>query len=205
MTANGDADFLNACDTAALTRSSEGDQDGNWIARSSTNLQKCSAQLQRELLEKKIFTFFSEWCSRPKEAQLGVAFRDVTVLFNEDGSLQFKTSSPQNNVYLAVPHSLSDPVLAGAVEVVKKFLSQTFWGNKGALRSIFAALLLALAGANVDRCFWTIGPGGVGQSLFTHLISAMLEGLHSFIDTNVFYSDEEFLVRKYSFESVVFP
>ena len=29
---------------------------------------------------------------------------------------------------------------------------------------------MALLGENVDRAFWTLGPGGVGQSLFTTLI-----------------------------------
>ena len=53
-----------------------------------------------------------------------------------------------------------------------------------------AALTLALRGENVDRCFWTIGPGGVGQSLLSHFFDTLLGSRHSFLDTNVYYSDE---------------
>ena len=52
-------------------------------------------------------------------------------------------------------------------------------------------MTLVLQRCNVDRCFWTIGPGGVGQSLLTHHIHAVFQGLHAFLDTNVFYTDDE--------------
>ena len=49
----------------------------------------------------------------------------------------------------------------------------------------------AKAGENVDRAFWTIGPGGVGQSLLSHHLHAVFASLHAFVDTTVFYSDDE--------------
>lgn len=54
-----------------------------------------------------------------------------------------------------------------------------------------AALSLALRGHNVDRCFWGIGPGGVGQSLFTAHLATLLGSLHSYLDTNIYYTDDE--------------
>lgn len=191
MHVNTDAEFLAGCDSAAMKRTAEGDADANWLLRSSSHVQKCSTQMQKELLERKLFTYFSEWCNTEKTATPGFACLDITVVFNQDGSISFRPASPANNIYLAVPHKLKDPVLAEALQVVKRFFAQTFWCNRDALECIFAALLLALSGVNVDRCFWTIGPGGVGQSLLTHLIHAMLGGLHAFLDTNVFYSDDE--------------
>ena len=59
-----------------------------------------------------------------------------------------------------------------------------------------AALALALRGYNVDRCFWGIGPGGVGQSLFTAHIATVLGSLHAYLDTNIYYTDDE--LRKQS-------
>lgn len=53
-------------------------------------------------------------------------------------------------------------------------LQETFWKNGMVLECHYAALALALRGCNVDRAFWGLGPGGVGQSLFT----AHLEAQH---------------------------
>ena len=71
------------------------------------------------------------------------------------------------------------------------FIEQTFHNNQAALACTFAALSLALSGENIDRVFWSIGPGGVGQSLYSYLIHVVCAGAHSFFDTNIFYSDEE--------------
>lgn len=60
-----------------------------------------------------------------------------------------------------------------------------------ALQCQFAAQGLALRGRNVDRAFWTIGPGGVGQSLESHRIAALFGPLHTFLDLNIYYTDDE--------------
>ena len=52
-------------------------------------------------------------------------------------------------------------------------------------------MALTLQGINIDRCFWTVGPGGVGQSILTHLIHKVFSGLHAFLDTNIYFSDDE--------------
>lgn len=63
--------------------------------------------------------------------------------------------------------------------------------NALALQCQLSALALALRGGNIDRCFWGIGPSGVGQSLFTGHLTALLGSLHAYLDTNVYYSGEE--------------
>lgn len=72
------------------------------------------------------------------------------------------------------------------------------WGGGGnesiadqAFKTCLAALSLALKGHNVDRCFWGIGPGGVGQSLYTAHLDTVLGGLHAYLDTNIYYTDDE--------------
>lgn len=166
-------------------------QPNTWLASVAQNVQKNSSNLQKELLHKQLLTYYSEWCSVPKPASSGLAFADLTLIFNPDGTITFKAHSPENNIYMSVPHPWKDPVLEDATAVVKLFLRQTFWRNGPALKCVLAALLLALMGYNVDRCFWTIGPGGVGQSLLTYLINGLLGNLHAYLDTNVFHSDDE--------------
>ena len=43
----------------------------------------------------------------------------------------------------------------------------------------------------MDRAFWGIGAGGVGQSLQTAHLEAILGNYHSCLDMNIYYSDEE--------------
>ena len=44
---------------------------------------------------------------------------------------------------------------------------------------------------NVTRAWWSKGPGGVGQSLVSHLLDNFLGGNHRFIDMNIYFSDDE--------------
>lgn len=71
------------------------------------------------------------------------------------------------------------------------FLSSTYWANGHALKCVYAAASLALHGLNVDRAFWSSGPGGVGQSLVSHLIDATFADGHRWVDMNVYFSDNE--------------
>ena len=45
---------------------------------------------------------------------------------------------------------------------------------------------------NVERAFWTQGPGGVGQSLNTDLIANTFGSNHSFVDVNIYLTPDEF-------------
>ena len=73
-----------------------------------------------------------------------------------------------------------------------KFLTTTFYNIGPALLCNFAASGLSLRRCNVDRAFWSIGGGGVGQSLFTHLIASVVgRHNHHFLDMNCYYSDDE--------------
>ena len=53
-----------------------------------------------------------------------------------------------------------------------------------------ASLTLALRGENVDRAFWGIGSGGVGQSLQTAHLEAILGEYHTCLDMNIYFVDE---------------
>ena len=154
-------------------------------------VQRISVTLQRELLGTKIIKHYAEWCSSPRQASSGACFGDACLIFDASGRVTSVDKTPCQNVYIHIPHNLHDPVLSDARQTVKRFLSSTFWGNSHALDCQLAAMCLVLQGMNIDRCFWTVGPGGVGQSLLTHLIDNAFSGLHAFLDTNVYYDDHE--------------
>jgi hypothetical protein len=60
------------------------------------------------------------------------------------------------------------------------------------LKKVLAAYGITLRGFNVSHCQWTIGAGGVGHSLLATLIHNTFSGLHSYYDTNCYYSDDDF-------------
>ncbi|CAK0879999.1 unnamed protein product [Prorocentrum cordatum] len=161
---------------------------GVFVAKAA---QEISAALQQELLARKLITYYSEWCNLPRLARAGVAFQDSRCLFAENGPLEFVDKALGNNVYVYIPHNLKYPVLQSAETRLHKFLSQTFWGNSLALECQLAATALTLQRHNIDRCFWTVGPGGVGQSILAHLIHNVFRGRHAFWGTNIHFSDDE--------------
>ena len=156
---------------------------------------RISTTLQKELMHKTLFLYFAEWCSTKRPSSRGVCFEDACVTFDDHGNMDFVVKGVDRNIYVYVKHSLKDPCLDAALSRVNKFFSQTYVGNGPALKCHYAALALTLQGYNIDRCFWTVGPGGVGQSLTSHHLDAMCPGLHGFIDTNVYYSDDELRKR----------
>ena len=99
---------------------------------------------------------------------------------------------PTHNVYLYVERPLLDPVLKDHIAEITRFYAQTLWKNGAALKGAFAASWIALRGLNVGRCQWTIGAREVGQSLLTTLIHNTFFGSHAYLDTNCYYSDDEF-------------
>ena len=61
---------------------------------------------------------------------------------------------------------------------------------------LLVGLAEAIRGNNVDRRFFGISMGGIGQSINTHLLANLLGPLHRYLDLNVHYQDEE--MRKQS-------
>ncbi len=65
-------------------------------------------------------------------------------------------------------------MLEAAVQRVRQFCAQTFWPKQVAYRVCMAALAIAKRGINVDIVFFFVGTGGVGLSLTTEHLDAML-------------------------------
>ena len=168
-----------------------------WTTCVADDFMRTFASLQRELLGKRIISYLIEWCSTPKKQCPGFACQDTCKVFDKDGDiLQTVAKSPGHNIYTYMDIATADPVLDSTASGVYNFLSSTFWSNKVALKCQLAAMCLSLRGMNIDRAFWTVGPGGVGQSLNTHLIANMFGSNHGFVDMQVFYSDDDELRKQ---------
>ena len=157
-------------------------------------LQSETPKIVTALINKDVVPFYSEWCADPGVSRAsGVAYVDAAFLFDVDGQPVRRVSKrPGANIHIFVPHSIQDPVQEEAVSRVRLFLCTSFWRNAPGLRCCLAAMSLALRGLNVTRCFWSVGPGGVGQSLFTHFLDSMFANLHGYLDMNIYYGDDEF-------------
>ena len=67
----------------------------------------------------------------------------------------------------------------------------TFYDKEYAFRCTSAGLSIALLDGNVDRACWTIGSGGVGQSLFATLIHNAINPMRVFPECTSMYLDDE--------------
>ena len=172
-----------------------------WPGALASALARTSASLLRELLSKTLITYYIEWCDTPDPRIPGFALADSCFVFDSgDEHIKFVSKSADNNIYLYLPHSLRDPVLEECSKRLEEFWFTTFWNNHAAFQCQLAAIALALRGRNVDRAFWSMGPGGVGQSLESHRLATLFGHLHAFLDLNIYYSDDE--LRKQS-ENIV--
>ena len=164
----------------------------HWNVLVAEALSKVGLHLQKALLEEKIISFIVEWCETPIRKRPGVAYADACILYDHDKCpVRHVQRSPDNDIYLRIPHPLLDPVLESATNAYQVFISQTFWANLQVYRCMQAAIALVKRGENIDRCFIGISPGGVGQSLYSSLLDAMFGHLHAFFDPNIWYNDEE--------------
>ena len=126
-----------------------------------------------------------------KAALPGVALEDVFLLYEPETSatrmervMRQVTKSAANNIYTYVSIRMCqrDPQLGAAHARLTAFLGSTFRSISEALSCTIAGLSIALIGENEGRAFWAIGPGGVGQSLFTSLIHNAMAPTHGFFD-----------------------
>eukprot|EP00973_Karenia_brevis_P037575 5184945-Karenia_brevis.AAC.1 len=104
----------------------------------------------------------------------GICFDDCCLLFKEEGC-KFVPKDPGLNIYVHVPRNLTDPYEEAAMSRVNTYYKQSYWKNKKGLKVQFAGLVIATHGKNVDRCLQTLAAGGVGQSIHTAHINALLK------------------------------
>lgn len=144
---------------------------------------------QTSLLNDSLIKYYIAWCSLDIQPSGGFCTMDACFLFVPTG-LKAVARNPAHNIYVYLPHRMLDPVADEVKERLHRFWRTTYWGNLEAFEVFMASLTLALRGENVDRAFWGIGSGGVGQSLQTAHIEAILGEYHTCLDMNIYFVDE---------------
>ena len=169
-----------------------------WYITIAVSVARVGRSLQIQMIQNKLPSFYCEWCDTPRPSHRGVAHPDIAFVYDLDGSpmKQIARESERKSIYIGIPHKikayLGDPVLKAAATRVDQFYRQTFWANAAAHKVCMAALALAKRGLNVDQLFFFWGAGGVGLSLTTAHLDAMLgHSNHKYFDPQVFYLDEE--------------
>ncbi len=174
----------------------DGDPDAleaplHWNFITAQAISKVGLQIQRELFEERTISYLIEWCETPDVRSPGVAFSDTSVLYDSGGTIvRLAVKSPDNNLYLMVPRPLLDPVLDSARAELYEFYSQTFgqrWKSSVASRQ---QLPLPFEERTSIDASLGVAPG-VGQSLYSGLLAAMHDKLHTYFDPNIWYHDDE--------------
>ena len=153
---------------------------------------------QTSLLNDTVIKYYVAWCSKDVQRQGGFCTLDGCFVFEQEGGLVTVARKPEANVYIFTPHRMLDPIPEDVKHRVKVFWNTTYWGNGPAFEVCMASWTLALRGENVDRAFWGIGSGGVGQRLQTAHMEAILGNYHSCLDMNIYFVDEAGVIKESS-------
>ena len=172
-----------------------------WTTSLGKRIWKICQSIRNELMHEKLVSLLVEWCETPRSQKPCVSYNDTCVQYdvNRETSLRHILKGADNDCYIFIPHPLLDPVLDQNTKRLQKFYQQTFWANNDVFNCNLAAMALAKRGFNIDRCFIGESPGGVGQSLFSMHIDAMLGSNHGYFDPNVWYNEDELRKQVESF------
>jgi len=157
---------------------------GSWAAAHAKKLSVLSMRLEEALHGSKLLSLYAEWCDQPFPDVPSVAYIDVAYRYDPPTGepLVRLQASERRLVYMSIPHrlrympGLGDPTLADAIKEVERFYSQTFWHNTPGLLCCYAALALAKRNQNINNVFFLLGSGGVGLSLTSAHLDAMMGG-----------------------------
>ena len=170
----------------------------SWASQEAVNCVLMSKELASKLETAKIIPFYADYLDVERTPSLGLSLDDCCIVYEPQSSgerqcriMKQVPKGPACNIYTYIARPLSEPVLESALSRVWEFLRTTFTGNAWALECTIAGIALALMGQNVDRAFWSIGKGGVGQSLFSTLIHNAISPMHGFFDCTSLYMDDE--------------
>ena len=173
----------------------------DWPVALGKRIWKVCQSIRNELMHEKLIALLVEWCETPRSQKPCVSYHDTCVQYDvsREVNLRHIPKAAGNDCYVFIPHPLLDPVLQQHQNRLEKFYQQTFWANNDVFQCNMAAMALAKRGFNVDRCFIGESPGGVGQSLFSLHIDAMLGPNHGYFDPNVWYNEDELRKQVESF------
>jgi hypothetical protein len=129
---------------------------GLWHIIVAQTMCKVASAMQKEILEGKLISYFTEWCHTASPRVPGVSYRDYIIVYDQGGepTQYLKQRSPLNNIYIGIdadylgfdPSLLSgivhedmneadlcsvlqgiDPVLVSNIDRYTEAMSKTFW------------------------------------------------------------------------------
>ena len=169
-----------------------GQPQSTWNASTAKTIMAVKKHLSMELTQDKLLHYMSEWCDGPKQPEAAVCYDDCAITYEDEllPAVQVRREKLQN-CYLRIPHCIKGTVPGDVWTRLKKFYTQSFWGNVTAFRCCQAAQALAKRGLNVVRLFIGLSGGGVGQSLFSAHLQAMYGHNFAFFDPQIWFNEEE--------------
>ncbi|MCP4189322.1 MAG: hypothetical protein GY768_01705, partial [Planctomycetaceae bacterium] len=169
-----------------------------WYIFVAKGIARITRSLERHLLGTKLLSYYAERCSIPWPDVRGVAYLDIAFVYDDfpgEPMCRTKSYDERKKLYVGIPHNILqglDSTHIATCQRVAQFYAQTFWSNQAACKVCLAALAIAKRSENVDTMFFYWGTGGVGLSLMTSHIDAMLgEANHRYFDPQMFYLEEE--------------
>ena len=176
----------------------KGGSDETWAAQEAANCLSMSKELATKMGNAKIIPFYAEYMEVERCPSMGLSLSDCCLIYEprSSGARQGRITNqmdngPEHNIYTYIERPLSGPAIEDALVRVGRFLNTAFCDNAWALECSIAGLALALMGQNVDRAFWSIGKGGVGQSLFSTPIHNAMSPTRGFFDCASLYMGDE--------------
>ncbi len=129
---------------------------GMWNIIVAQTMCKVASAMQKEILEGKLISYFTEWCNTVSPRVPGVSYRDYIVVYDRNGepTQYLNRRSPLNNIYIGIdadnlgldPVMLQgqvhddmseadlcdvlrgiDPVLTSNIDRYTEAMSKTFW------------------------------------------------------------------------------
>ena len=161
-----------ALEKCEVVKGGKGSALKSWGAQEAVNCQEMSKKLAAALESAVIIPFYAEYMDFDRTPATGFAMEDVCLAYDphtapmRNGRIMKQvTKSASRNIYTYISRALPEKIFEESHARVVKFPGSTFCENAWALPRTIAGLSIALMWENVDRAFWTIGGGGVGQSL----------------------------------------
>ena len=175
-----------------------GPSNKTWGAQEAVNCQALWRKLASKIETADIIPFYAEYMEVDKVSAAGFTLEDACLMYDpstahDRGGRNLKQVDKRatNNIYTYIARTLTDEIEIDSHRRLVGFLNTTFYDNEYAFRCTIAGISMALLGENVDRAFWTIGSGGVGQSLLTTLIRNAISPMRGFFDCTSLYLDGE--------------
>jgi hypothetical protein len=192
-----------------------------WAIIVAQTMCKVASAMQREILEGKLISYFTEWCNTPSPRVPGVCYRDYIVAYDRNGepTQYLNRRSPLNNIYIGIdadylgfdPDLLQgliredmsetelcsvlrgiDPVLISNIDRYTEAMSRTFWSCYDGFEVQQACEALAKRGLNIDMITVVRSSGGVGSSLYSAGLHARLgRQNHLYFDARILTDGEK--------------